>query len=206
MDTTLIPGLFGFVFVACFSPGPNNLLLMSSGALFGWRRTLRHLAGVQFGFAILVQSAVFGLGSVLDTWPWLLTAVKVGGATWLVYMAARFLRTAIFNANVQPESGAQPISRPFRFYEAVLFQWVNPKAIIIALSAAGAFVSISDKLYERALLIGGVYLLVGCAASSSWMLLGEALNRSMTTGRGARPINAAMGVLLLVTAISVLIS
>jgi threonine/homoserine/homoserine lactone efflux protein len=100
----------------------------------------------------------------------------------------------------------ETISRPFRFYEAVLFQWVNPKAIVIAVSVAGAYVSISDEVIERAIVIGGVFFAVGCIASSSWLTLGGALNRSMSSGRQAAPINAAMGVLLLATAIYVLIA
>ena len=206
MDPALIASLVGFSFVTCITPGPNNLLLMSSGALFGFRATLPHVAGIQVGFGLIVASAVFGLDAVIDSWPWLLTVVKIGGASWLFWMAARFLRASATSATRGSESRVETISRSFRFYEAVLFQWVNPKAIAIALSAAGAYVAISDEVIERAIVIGAVFFLVGCISSSSWLTLGGALNRSMSSGRHAIMINAAMGVLLLATAIYVLIS
>ena len=206
MDPPLIASLVGFSFATCITPGPNNLLLMSSGALFGFRATLPHVAGIQVGFAWIVASAVFGLGAVIDAWPWLLMVVKIGGASWLFWMASKFLRASATSATQGPESRVETISRPFRFYEAVLFQWVNPKAIVIAVSAAGAFVSISDEIIERAIVIGGVFFAVGCISSSSWLTLGGALNRSMSSGRSAITINAAMGVLLLATAIYVLSS
>ncbi len=206
MDPALIASLVGFSFVTRITPGPNNLLLMSSGALFGFRATLPHVAGIQVGFASIVASAVFGLGAVLDSWPWLLTVVKIGGSSWLFWMAARFLRASTGSAIQGSESGVEPISRPFRFYEAVLFQWVNPKAIVIALSAAGAYVSIADEVIERAVVIGGVFFAVGSISSSSWLTLGRALTHSMSSGRNATTINAAMGVLLLATAVYVLTS
>jgi threonine/homoserine/homoserine lactone efflux protein len=206
LDPALIASLVGFCFVTCITPGPNNLLLMSSGALFGFRATLPHVAGIQVGFALIVAASVFGLGAVIDSWPWLLTVVKIGGASWLFWMASRFLRASVTSATRASESRIETISRPFRFYEAVLFQWVNPKAIVISLSAAGAYVSISDQVIERAMVIGGVFFAVGSFSSSSWLTLGGALNHWMSSGRQATAINAAMGMLLLATAIYVLVS
>ncbi|MCH8072702.1 MAG: hypothetical protein IIA09_12180 [Proteobacteria bacterium] len=75
MNSTLLLSLAGFAFISAITPGPNNLLLMSSTALFGWQRSLPHLGGVLLGFAILMTSAVFGLGSVVAKWPWLVTAI-----------------------------------------------------------------------------------------------------------------------------------
>ena len=69
VDSTLFLSLAGFAFISSITPGPNNLLLMSSAALFGWRRTLPHLFGVLLGFAILMSCAVFGLGATVQQWP-----------------------------------------------------------------------------------------------------------------------------------------
>jgi len=80
MDTTLFISLLGFASIASITPGPNNLLLMSSGALFGVRRTLPHLGGILLGFATLMTAAVFGLGTLVAEWPWLVTVVKILGA------------------------------------------------------------------------------------------------------------------------------
>ena len=97
MNGALFASLVGFAFVSSITPGPNNLLLMSSGALFGWRRSLPHLGGVLLGFAVVMASAVFGLGELVDTWPWLLTAVRVAGASWLIWMSIRYFAAAARN-------------------------------------------------------------------------------------------------------------
>jgi len=94
MDVMLFLGLVGFAFATLITPGPNNLLLMSSGALFGWRATLPHIVGIQVGFASVLVGAIFGLGAVLQSFPELLTVVKIGGASWLLWMATRFFRLA----------------------------------------------------------------------------------------------------------------
>lgn len=101
MDKALFVSLIGFAFITSVTPGPNNLLLMSSGALFGWRRTVPHLVGIQIGFVILMSAAVFGLGSLVDRWPWLITIVRVLGASWLAWMSLRFFKAAIRDAETE---------------------------------------------------------------------------------------------------------
>lgn len=208
MDISLLGSLVAFAMAALMTPGPNNLLLMSSGALFGWRSTLPHIVGIQIGFVTVMTSAVSGLGALIDTWPWLLDIVKVCGASWLAWMALRFLRTAAASRSRsgpgEIETGR--IARPFRFHEAVLFQWVNPKAILIAISTAGAYVEIAPTIVARAATIGGVFLLVGSIASVSWTTLGSALHRFMSGGPTAVFINAMMGLLLFATALTILMA
>ena len=204
MDNALFASLIGFAFVAAGTPGPNNLLLMSSGALFGWRQTLPHLGGILLGFAVVMASAVFGLGTLVDRWPGLLTLVRVIGASWLAWMSIRYFKTAISIGRTNSRVEEAPISRPFRFIEAVLFQWVNPKAIIASLSSAGAYISIAELAWQRAIIIVGVFFVAGLVACSSWMLAGSALNRYLSTGRSAPFINAGMGLLILATAVFIL--
>ncbi|MGI9204493.1 MAG: LysE family translocator [Woeseiaceae bacterium] len=204
MDNALFISLVGFAFIAAGTPGPNNLLLMSSGALFGWRQTLPHLGGILLGFAVVMASAVFGLGTLVEKWPVLLTFVRVIGATWLAWMSIRFFKAAMSADLANSRVEEAPISRPFRFFEAVLFQWVNPKAIIASLSSAGAYISIAELAWQRAIIIVGVFFVAGLVACSSWMLAGSALNRYLSTGRSAPLINAGMGLLILATAIFIL--
>jgi len=205
MDNALFISLVGFAFIAAGTPGPNNLLLMSSGALFGWRQTLPHLGGILLGFAVVMASAVFGLGTLVDKWPWLITVVRVVGATWLAWMSIRFFKAAISADQTGARVEEAPISRPFRFFEAVLFQWVNPKAIIASLSSAGAYISIAELAWQRAIIIVGVFFIAGLVSCSSWMLAGSALNRYLSTGKSAPYINAGMGLLILATAIFILL-
>lgn len=204
MDQALFVSLFGFAFIASVTPGPNNLLLMSSGALFGWRRTLPHLGGIMLGFALLMAAAALGLGTLVERWPWLLTIVRVIGASWLLWLSVRFFRAAVANPDPDARMDAAPLSRPFRFHEALLFQWVNPKGIIAAVSSAGAYIAIADDVLLRALLLVGVFFCTGLIACSSWMVAGDALNRYMSSGRSAVWMNLGMGVLIVLTALLIL--
>ena len=212
-DPALIASLFTFTLATTTTPGPNNLLLMSSGALFGWRATLPHLVGVQIGFAFVCASAVFGIGAVIESWPWLLGIVRLTGAVWLSWMAFRYMRAGLPSArneesSVEPcgpgdalgSSQAAPLSRPLRLHEAVLFQWINPKVILISISSASAFVDLSERVAERAFLICGAYLSSGILASSIWLMLGSTLNRLMSSGRSAVALQCAMALLLFATA------
>ncbi len=205
MNSTLLVSLAGFALISAITPGPNNLLLMSSGALFGWQRSLPHLGGILLGFAILMTSAVIGLGSLVATWPWLVTIMRVLGATWLAWMSLRYLLVAIRGPSPKSDSAPAPISRPFRFHEGVLFQWVNPKALIVGISAAGAYVAIAESIVERTLIIVSIFFVAGLLSSSLWMIAGDALNRYMSSGKSARYVNFSMGSLILLTALHILL-
>jgi threonine/homoserine/homoserine lactone efflux protein len=204
MDNALFISLVGFAFIASVTPGPNNLLLMSSGALFGWRRTVPHLAGIQTGFATLMTAAVFGLGTLVDRWPWLITVVRVLGAAWLAWLSVRFFKAAMSDLSTKARMESAPISRPFRFIEALLFQWVNPKGIIAALSSAGAYIAIADLAWQRAAILVGVFFTTGIFACTTWIVAGDALNRYLSSGKSATWMNAGMGLLILATAALIL--
>jgi threonine/homoserine/homoserine lactone efflux protein len=205
MNSTLLVSLSGFAFISALTPGPNNLLLMSSGALFGWQRSLPHLGGILLGFAILMTSAVFGLGSVVAKWPWLVTVVRIIGAGWLAWMSLRYFTIGLRGPATDADSSPAPISRPFRFHEGVLFQWVNPKALILAMSAAGAYVAIADSIVQRWIIIVSVFFIAGLICCSLWMIAGDALNRLMSSGKSANYVNLGMGILILLTALHILL-
>ena len=205
MNSALLISLTGFAFVSALTPGPNNILLMSSGALFGWQRSLPHLGGILLGFAILMASAVFGLGTVVAQWPWLVTIVRVIGAAWLVWMSVRYFSAGLRGPVPTDEVSPAPISRPFRFFEGVLFQWVNPKALILVVSAASAYIAVAESIVERALIIVSIFFIAGLVSCTLWMIAGDALNRYMSSGRTARAVNVAMGVLILLTALHILL-
>jgi threonine/homoserine/homoserine lactone efflux protein len=204
MDNALFISLIGFAIIACVTPGPNNLLLMSSGALFGWRRTVPHLAGIQIGFATLITAAVFGLGTLVDQWPWLITFIKVLGAAWLTWLSLRFFRAAGSDLSTEARMETAPISRPFRFSEALLFQWINPKGIVAAVSSAGAYIAIADLAWQRAAIIAGVFFTAGLFTCTTWVVAGDVLNRYLSSGRSATWMNATMGLLILATAALIL--
>ena len=206
MDTALLLSLAGFALTACITPGPNNFMQMSSGALFGFRRTIPHIAGVQFGFATLMAAAVFGLGAIVAQFEWLVTIVKIIGAAWLTWLALKFFNAAM-NINsetkaVETKSGARPLT----FIEAAFFQWANPKALIMSLVAAGAYVGIADSTSLRALIMCSMFLTFGIVSSTTWTLAGHTLNRYMSSGRSAIILNVIMGLLLVATALIILLA
>lgn len=205
MDTALLLSLLSFAFIGSITPGPNNLLLMSSGALFGLKKTVPHLSGILIGVAILNVSAVFGLAAIVDQWPWLVTVVRVVGAGWLAWMSIRFFQAAMQNPDNDADDRNKSLARPFRIYEAALFQWVNPKAVIIALSVSGAYIGLAESPLHRAMIIVLVFVVAGGTSCTAWTLAGDALNRYLSAGRSARYLNLGMGILIVLTALLILV-
>ena len=200
MDAALYLSLVGFVVAMSVTPGPNNLMLMSSSALFGVRRTVPHYLGVQLGFNLLLVAAVFGLGELVGRYPVMLDAVKIGGALWLAWMALAFFRAGLAKpADPDTPRKDKRRSRPFRSWEAALFQWINPKALLMTISAAGAYIALAETAGERAALFVGTFILFGAPCGLLWMLAGGVIHRFLTDRRHARFLNFAIGALLLAT-------
>lgn len=124
--------LYPFVFFGLFSPGPNVILLTASGARFGFRATLPHVAGVVLGVGITAGLTGLGIGAVLAAYPALALTLRIIAAAWILVMAAQLLRA-------RPQAARKAGERPFTFVEAVLFQWVNPKVWAVAMAAAAGY-------------------------------------------------------------------
>lgn len=206
MDTPLFTSFVGIAFLASMTPGPNNLLLMSSGAMFGLKRTIPHICGVFIGFNILMLAAIFGLDVVLSKLPWLLTVVKIVGAAWLAWLGLKFLQTAFKTQGTETKNQKPARARPFKFYEAALFQWVNPKALIMSVALAGAYVGIAENIALRTTLICGTFLIFGLLSATTWAVAGSTLNRLMSSGQSAKTLNVIMGLLLMGTAVMILMT
>lgn len=205
IDLPLFLSFASFAFIASLTPGPNNFMLMSSGALFGFRRTIPHIFGVFIGFNILMFAAILGLGILIEELPWVLIVVKTAGALWLSWLGLQFLRTAI-QPKQKEKNEPKGRARPLRFIEAAAFQWANPKAVIIAIAVAGAYVGISEHLRVRAVLICATFLIAGALAATSWTIAGASLNRYMSSGRPAIILNLIMAVLLFATALMIVLA
>ena len=207
VDFTLYWGLVSVAILSAFTPGPNNLMLMSSGALFGFRRTISHITGVAVGFNFVLIAALLGMQAIVDKFPWSLLMVKIAGASWLAWLGLKFIRAAYMQKNDGGKSAnVKQRARPFKFYEAVLFQWVNPKALIMALAIPSGFMGISDDFALRTSLILGTYLIVGFASAATWAVGGSKINELMSGGRAAARLNIIMGLLLLGTALMILMA
>ena len=181
-------------------------MLMSSGTLFGLKKTLPHILGIVSGFVTLLAMAVYGLAQVILQLPWLLLIIKLFGAVWLSWLAYQFIRASnsISEAEDENQTQASTSARPLTFIEAFGFQWANPKALVNATSCAGAFVAIAQTPSHKVMIMGSVFAVVGLATSTLWTLMGRALQQYLTRGRLAIWVNRFMAVLILFTALTIL--
>ncbi|MEO1313111.1 MAG: LysE family translocator [Pseudomonadota bacterium] len=165
----MIDPLYAFVFAGLFSPGPNVVLLIASGARFGFPATVPHILGVAAGVGVTAGLTGFGLAEVLLALPLLTMVFKIVAVIWILYLAWRLFRSTRM-AEVAEEA------RPFTFVEAVLFQWVNPKVWAIALAAASGYPGGGTPLAEGlrlAIAFAGINLFV-CLF---WTFAGHSLTR-----------------------------
>ena len=161
MPAEQLLALAGFVIAMTGTPGPNNLMLMAAGANFGFRRSLPHILGISLGCQVLLLCIALGLGQLFRLYPTLAIVLRVLGALFLLTIAYRLLTS-------KPTSHAQARHiRPFTFLEAALFQWVNPKAWMMFLTALATFTD-PQALIRSTATIGLTYLLLGLPLNCAW--------------------------------------
>jgi threonine/homoserine/homoserine lactone efflux protein len=183
----LLP-LVGFAFVSSITPGPNNLMLSASGLVFGFNRTLPHLLGVAVGFTLLLVVCGSGIGALLVEFPAAGIVLKVLGTVYLLYLAWTF-RNAL-----APQS-REASARPLRFVEAVAFQFVNPKAWIMGLTAASVFLPDLEPRYLAVAIMCAVFSIVNVPCICTWAALGATLKRWLTQDRWRRLFSGAIALL-----------
>jgi threonine/homoserine/homoserine lactone efflux protein len=186
-----------FAVVMFFTPGPNNIMLLASGLNYGFRRTLPHMAGVTVGYAFMIGVTGLGLGAVFTALPWLQTVLKYAGAAYLVYLAYAIALSG------PPEPGEAEQRRPMSFIGAALFQWVNAKGWVMAISIITAYAAISAYPWNVGLQVL-VSLCIGALSSLAWALSGTALQPLVKSRRAVRIFNVTMAILLLASLYPVL--
>jgi len=189
MTDELLTALTAFALVSSITPGPNNLLLMASGANFGFWRTIPHMLGVVLGFSLMLLLVGGGLMQVFDYYPVsrdILKTISIVYLTWLAYKISIAAR---------PGQDSETTSRPFGFIQAAAFQWVNPKAWTMALTAISIY-SPSRNL-ETILIIALTFALVNIPTASFWAVLGLKLQAILTDSKRLRAFNITMATLLL---------
>jgi threonine/homoserine/homoserine lactone efflux protein len=185
--------LFAFVIFATvmfFTPGPNNIMLLSSALTYGFRRTVPHLVGIVIGFAFMVGAVGVGLGTVFITYPILQTILKYAGAAYLVYLAA----VIAMSGPVTP--GQDNARGPMTFWGAAVFQWVNAKGWVMVIGTITAYAGIASFPWNIVIQVG-ISLLIGAASCVVWALFGSALRPWLTSPRAVRAFNIVMAILLL---------
>ena len=188
MTYEILIGLTLFALVSSLTPGPNNLMLMASGANFGVRRSVPHMLGVSIGFTLMVLLVGVGVIQVFDAFPPSYTILKVVSVAYLVYLAWKIATAATLS---EDEKGT---GSPLTFIQAALFQWVNPKAWTMALTAVSVY-SPSQSVVAMAF-VAGVFGAVNFPCISLWTSLGQQLRRILTNPLRLRAFNVLMAVLL----------
>lgn len=186
-----------FAVAAAITPGPNNLMLAASGVAFGWRRTLPHLLGIPVGLAALLLISGLGVGTVVATVPAARFALKLGGSAYLIYLAWA-MRGAFANVATGTAGG-----RPIRFHEAAAFQFANPKAWIMSLSAVSVFAAQAENPWVglAAVLAGFVVVTLPCAAV--WLTLGVAAERALVGARSRQLFGGLLVALMIYTIVTI---
>ena len=188
-ELSLVLALAGFCAVTLFTPGPNNLMLMASGLNFGFRRALPHMFGVALGFTAMVLGVGLGLGAVFEVYPILQDVLKYLGATYLLYLAWAIATSGPVGA------GGETQGRPMTFLQAAAFQWVNPKAWVMAVGATSTYAAVA-VFPLNVLLIAAMFGTLGIASSGSWLGFGAGLQRILRYPRIVRGFNLVMALAL----------
>jgi len=189
----LIPvTVFGLTAVA--TPGPNNVMLTASGVNFGFRRTVPHMLGIAIGFAVMNLGVGLGLGQVFETFPQIHLVLKYTSIAYLVFLAWKI-------ATAGQAKGDEARAKPFSFLQAAAFQWVNPKAWVIAVGAVATFTTVGGDLLLEVMLMSFIFLLVTFPSATTWTFFGTVIARYLHTPVRLRAFNWSMAGLLLLSLI-----
>lgn len=190
MSHSLLFAFVVFATVMFFTPGPNNVMLLSSGLTHGFRPTLPHIAGVTIGFAFMIGAVGLGFGAIFIAYPILQTILKYAGVAYLIYLAAVIAMSGPVKAESSDRRG------PMTFWGAAMFQWINVKGWVMVIGTITAYAGIAVFPWNIGIQIV-LSLMLGAISCSTWALFGSALRPFLTSPRAVRAFNIAMAVLLL---------
>lgn len=191
MSWSLFWGLVVFSAVSAFTPGPNNLIALASGASRGFRKTIPHVAGVALGFAVMVSLVGAGLGALFETFPPLYRILRYVAFAYLLYLAWHIARSDGMASNASD-------SREVTLLGSAAFQWVNPKAWFAAITVISSFTD-PDHFALSVLLAGAVNVILACCAVSSWAAFGTVVRRALASPLKLRVFNVSMAALLVLS-------
>ena len=192
MYPSLVP-LILFCFVAAFTPGPNNILGSYSGFNFGIRRSIPLILGVTFGYYFLLVLLSAGLIAIFKTYPILQIILKVCGSGFLIYLA--------YKISFQNKIQQQAVTNPIKFFHTFIFQFINPKAVIIAVITISTFVETGSNYLFHSIVVIVVSFFCAITSITSWCLLGKFLRNFTTNEKFIQIFNYVMSFLLIVCVI-----
>jgi threonine/homoserine/homoserine lactone efflux protein len=190
MSHSLLIAFVLFATVMYFTPGPNNIMLLSSAVTYGFRRSLPHIAGITIGFAFMIGAVGLGLGAIFIAYPVLQTILKYAGAAYLIYLAAAIAMSGPVKPGQDNQRG------PMTFWGAAMFQWINAKGWVMVIGTITTYAAIASFPWNITIQVG-ISLFLGAASCTVWALFGTALRPLLSSERTVRIFNIVMAVLLL---------
>jgi threonine/homoserine/homoserine lactone efflux protein len=197
MTYDLFLALIIFSGVAAFTPGPNNTMLLATGINFGLRRAWPHIMGVCIGFPLMIACIGFGLGKVFEIYPWIYVALKYAGAAYMIWLAWKIA--------VSKPSDDDGIANgePVTFLQACAFQWVNPKAWIMGVTALPAY-TVAAQYTVGVLAVVSTFVFMGFTSALTWVLFGAGLKHILDDVRYFRIINIGLALALVASLVPML--
>jgi threonine/homoserine/homoserine lactone efflux protein len=190
MSHSLLIAFVLFATVMFFTPGPNNIMLLSSGLTYGFRPTIPHILGITVGFAFMVGAVGLGLGTIFIAYPVLQTILKYAGVVYLIYLAVAIAMSG------PVKSDQNSARRPMTFWGAAVFQWINVKGWVMVIGTITAYAGIASFPWNITIQVM-LSLLLGAVSCSTWALFGSALRPVLTSASAVRAFNIVMATLLL---------
>lgn len=182
--------IIAFVITTCVTPGPNNTMIMASGLNYGVKRSLPHFTGICLGFSVMVISVGLGIAQLFERFPILHIILKLAGAAYLTYLAYKIASAPV--VKIDSSRG-----KPFSFLQAAAFQWVNPKAWVLAVGATVTYTVISDSYVLQVLTIAVIFLVFGSPCTMLWLWFGASLKHIMQSPAYVKVFNISMALLLM---------
>jgi threonine/homoserine/homoserine lactone efflux protein len=196
IEAELFISLLIFAFIAAITPGPNNVMLTTTGLNFGVRRGIPHLLGICIGFPVMLVLIGLGFGSLFELYPILHQLIKVVGILYLLYLAWKI-------ATTRQVSKSSDKTRPMTFWQAAAFQWVNPKAWVMGSSALAAFTSLDANFLVQVLLVAMAFMLVAFPSAGIWLVFGAGLQHFLRDPGHLKIFNITMAILLIASIVPV---
>ncbi len=197
IDQNLFIALISFYFVMYVTPGPNNAMVLTSGIKFGYIKTIPHMSGITIGHVLQVILVCLGLGKLFEMFPQIQNILRIICALYLLYLGYRILGS--FSKIKEDDS------RPLKFYEAALFQLVNPKAWTISTMVASGFLPKDEKLIISILFISIAALIICPISISIWAAFGSGIKNLVKNNKKKAIVEYFLAILLLITAILIVI-
>ena len=178
-----------FGVIAAITPGPNNVMLTTTGLNFGVRRGIPHLLGICIGFPVMLALIGLGFGTLFQLYPVLHEIIKIIGIVYLLYLAWKI-------ANSSGGISTVSQSRPINFWQSAAFQWINPKAWIMGSSALAAYTTLDDSFFIQVAIVCVTFMIITFPCAGVWLFFGAGLQKFLRDPAHLKLFNIAMALLL----------